>query len=164
MKQTILNRCIGILLAGLLVSLATMVQAQAQSRGVRIAVGDINADTLIHTLQGDYKGGFRIEAQLVFAPRVGAGFLTLPPTNQTSAHPGGVNVLFGDGSVRFNRDGKIEQVFLWGTTTGADPLPVLLVIADQRDFSGDERLVFTLIGSQQTAMWEAKGRFELVVR
>ena len=43
------------------------------------------------------------------------------PSMATSAHPGGVNVLFGDGSVRFVKDGIAQQIWMsLGTRNGGE--------------------------------------------
>ncbi|MBS1791195.1 MAG: DUF1559 domain-containing protein [Acidobacteria bacterium] len=141
----------------------TSAHAQSFLGGVYVATSDVNGAYTVHTLEGDYKAGFQIEARVLLPYGVANGYLNLIPKDRASGHPGGVNVLMSDGSVRFARDGKIEQVLLWGRTTEADPLPVLLVIANQDD-GGDGRLVYTLIGSHLHATWEAKGRIELLPR
>ena len=163
MKRRIFNRRIFIVLAGLFVALAGVAQAQVNT-GVRVACADIGGDNIVRTPRGDYKADFQIEAQVFLPYGMANGYLKLMPIDTASPHSGGVNVLFGDGSVRFSRDGRIEQVLLSGRTTGTDPLPVLLVIANQDYDEGDERLVYTLIGSHIHATWEAKGRFELIQR
>jgi prepilin-type processing-associated H-X9-DG protein len=110
----------------------------------------------VHTPRDSYNAGFHSEIR-VFRNAEANGFLMLDPTDST--HPGGANFTFGDGSVRFNRDGTVAGVLLRGRTIEGDPVVVIITPAEIEDC-----LIYTTVGPDVNATWEAQGRLIVICR
>ena len=109
----------------------------------------------VHTPIDSYNAGFQSEVH-VFPNGTASGFLTLIPTDR---HPGGANFLFGDGSVRFNRDGTVAGVLLRGYSEEGN----LIVVMITPDASAD-CLIYTVVGPDVHATWEAQGQIVVTPR
>ena len=103
----------------------------------------------VHTPRGSYNAVFLQDEVRVFPNRMATGSLMLIPTDSYS---GGANFLFHDGSVRFNRDGTVAGVLLRGRTEDGNRVIVMISPAATEDC-----LIYTTIGTQVKATWEAQG-------
>ena len=85
----------------------------ANDKEIRWAYGGLGLtsfNTIVPPNSTQYPwGGCRLD-------QVGGGFAWGPYSNATSNHPGGCNVLFGDGSVKFIK-GSIDIKIWWGLGT-----------------------------------------------
>lgn len=110
----------------------------------------------VHTPRGSYNAGFQSEVR-VFPDGMAIGSLTLIPTD---SHPGGVNAVLSDGSVRFIRDSIVPVVLLRGLTQQGNPIVVMITPAASQDC-----LIYTTIGCCNVhATWEAQGRIVVTPR
>ena len=109
----------------------------------------------VQTPRGSRNAVFQSEVR-VFPDGTASGFLTLTPTDN---HPGGANFAFGDGSVRFNRDGTVAGVLLRGLTAEGNPVVVMITPA-----ASEPCLIYTTIGPQVYAHWEAQGQIVVTPR
>ena len=103
----------------------------------------------VHTPRGSYNAVFLQSEVQVLPNRMAIGSLMLIPA---VSHPGGINVLFADGSVRFNRDGTVAGVLLRGRTEDGNRIIVMITPAATEDC-----LIYTTIGTMLNATWEAQG-------
>ena len=88
------------------------------SRGVRWAMG-VNGWTMFSTIVPPNSKQYNWSGCRIGCPGCGADNTTI--VNATSYHPGGVNVVFGDGSVRFVKESVSQQIW-WqlGTRAGSE--------------------------------------------
>jgi prepilin-type processing-associated H-X9-DG protein len=108
----------------------------------------------VHTPRDSYNAVFESEVR-VFPKGEASGSLTLFPTD--SAHPGGANFTFGDGSVRFNRDGTVAGILLLGRTDEGEPVVVMIEKSTR-----DVYLKYVYMGPAGVhATWEAQGRIRV---
>lgn len=131
--------------------------ARAHAWHELILLGDVAA-ARVHTPRGDYGAFFQSEAR-VFPNGEANGFLTLDPLDAAPHHGGGMNVVVGDGSVRFLRDGSVAGVLLRGREVESDRLLIVRVTPA----ATEDCLIYTTVGSDVHATWETPGRF-IVVR
>ena len=108
----------------------------------------------VHTRRLNYISVMQYQYQ-VYPNGTASGFLSLNPTDR---HPGGVLVAMGDGSVRFNRDGTVAAVIAQGRTEEGNLVVVMITPAASEDC-----LIYTTVGSDVNATWEAQGRL-IVIR
>ena len=106
----------------------------------------------VHTPQGSYNAVFASAVQ-VFPDGAASGFLTLTPTDR---HPGGANFAFSDGSVRFIRD-TVAGILLQGHTEDGNPIVVMITPSATEDC-----LIYTTIGVDVHATWEAEGSLRVI--
>jgi prepilin-type processing-associated H-X9-DG protein len=124
--------------------------AMAQSRhGSWILIESWSAPQTVevHTPQGSYNAVFASAVQ-VFPDGTASGFLTLTPTDR---HPGGANFAFSDGSVRFIR-ADIAAVMVRGHSEEGNRVVVMITPGASEDC-----LIYTTVGSDVHASWEAQG-------
>jgi prepilin-type processing-associated H-X9-DG protein len=111
----------------------------------------------VHTPRDSYSAVFQSEARVFFPNGAASGFLTLSPTDSAPGHPGGANMLFSDGSVRFLHNGTVEGVLLRGSTSEGDLIVVMITPAATEDC-----LIYTTVGSDIHATWEAQGSIGVI--
>lgn len=103
----------------------------------------------VHTPRGSYNAVFLQSEVQVFPNRMALGSLMLIPA---AGHSGGLNVSLAEGSVRFNRDGTVAGVLLRGRTEDGNRIIVMITPAATEDC-----LIYTTVGTQVNATWEAQG-------
>jgi prepilin-type processing-associated H-X9-DG protein len=108
----------------------------------------------VHTPRESYSAVFQSEARVFFPNGAARGFLTLSPTD--AGHPGGVNMIFVDGSVRFIRD-TVAGILLQGHTEDGNPIVVMITPSATEDC-----LIYTTIGVDVHATWEAEGSLRVI--
>ena len=111
----------------------------------------------VHSSGDSFSAVFQSEARLFFPRGEASGFLTLTPTDSAPNHTRGGNFLFGDGSVRFLPNGSVARVVLRGRTLNGDPV-VVMVTPD----ASEDCLIYTTIGTDGRATWEAEGRIAVI--
>lgn len=111
-----------------------------------------------HTPRDRYHAVFQSEAR-VFPNGAARGFLTLIPTDSAVVDPTMPNVVFVGGNVRFNRDGTVAGVLLRGRTEEGD-----LVVIRISPAATEDCLIYTTVGSDIHATWEAPGQVTLLRR
>ena len=111
-----------------------------------------------HTPRDSYDAVFQSEIRVFRNPGAN-GFLMLDPTDSAPRHTGGVNMIFLDGHVRFNRDGTVAAVLLRGRTVEGNPIVVMITPDEMEDC-----LIYTTIGTDVHATWEAQGRIAVIRR
>ncbi|HYV07913.1 MAG TPA: H-X9-DG-CTERM domain-containing protein [Blastocatellia bacterium] len=111
----------------------------------------------VHSSGDSFSAVFQNEARLFFPRGEASGFLTLTPTDSAPGHPSGANFTFGDGSVRFLPNGSIARVVLRGRTVEGDPVVVMITPEPSEDC-----LIYTTIGTDGRATWEAEGRIAVI--
>ena len=111
----------------------------------------------VHRSGDSFSAVFQSEARLFFPRGEASGFLTLTPTDSSPNHPNGANFLFGDGSVRFLPNGSVARVVLRGRSLDGDPV-VVMVTPDALE----DCLIYTTIGTDGRATWEAEGRIAVI--
>jgi prepilin-type processing-associated H-X9-DG protein len=109
----------------------------------------------VHTPRDSYNAVFQSAIQ-VFPDGTANGFLTLTPTDR---HSGGANFAFSDGSVRFIRDSIVPVVLLRGLTQQGNPIVVMITPGASQDC-----LIYTTVGSDVHATWEAQGQIVVTPR
>ena len=108
----------------------------------------------VHTPRDSYNAVF-LSAVQVFPDGTANGFLTLTPTDR---HPGGANFLFSDGSVRFIRH-DIAAVMVRGHSEEGNLVVVMITPGASEDC-----LIYTTIGVDVQATWEAQGQIVVTPR
>ena len=106
----------------------------------------------VHTPRASYNAVFESEVR-VFPNGTAVGFLTLSVPDSASRHSRGGNFLFGDGSVRFNRDDTVAGILLRGRSVEGNRIVVMITPAATEDC-----LIYTTVGSDVHATWEARGQ------
>jgi len=110
----------------------------------------------VQTPRDSYNAGFQSRLR-VFRDGEATGFLELMPAPPRQT--GGVNMIFVDGHVRFNRDGTVAGVVLRGRTAEGDPVVVMITPEPSEDC-----LIYTTIGTDVHATWEVPGRLTVIRR
>ena len=128
--------------------------ATAQYQGLHALYQDIvipaaSQTVEVHTPRDSYNAVFFQSEVRVFPNRRAIGSLMLIPA---AGHSGGANFSFADGSVRFNRDGTVAGVLLRGRTEDGHRVTLMIIPAATEDC-----LIYTTIGTQVNATWEAQG-------
>jgi hypothetical protein len=103
----------------------------------------------VQTPRGGYTAVFQSDMQ-VFPSREARGFLQLIPTSRPDDE---ILVAFVNGNVRFERDGSVAQVILHGRTSAGRPIVVRITPDESQDC-----LIYTTVGSDVHATWQAPGR------
>jgi len=142
--------CLALLLAW--GNCAPPAMAQSHDNWILIESQSAPQTVEVHTPRDSYIAVFQSEVR-VFPDGTAIGCLIIDPTNRDS---GGVNMIFLDGSVRFNRDGTVAGVLLLGLTEEGNRVVVMIT----RDAS-EECLIYSTIGTDVHATLEAQG--EIVV-
>ena len=128
-------------------SCASPAQAQTDFFDIRICIDLQTVE--VHTPRDSYDAVFQSEVR-VFPNRTATGSLMLIPTDDRPS--GGIQVGLLDGSVRFHRDGTVARVLLRGRTPEGYPIVVMITPAATEDC-----LIYTTIGTEVWATWEAQG-------
>jgi len=122
-----------------------------------VAINSPTQTVEVDTPRGSYSADFESQAR-VFPNGDANGFLMLSGPDSIPRHPGGVNMLFGDGSVRFHPDGTVARVLLRGSTIEGHPIVVMITPEASEDC-----LIYTTIGTQlYPSTWEVPGTINVI--